>query len=219
MSPRERRLAAITTVIVGIMLAYIGVSRTVGHIKNLDTTIALRQGELRADTVRAATYDRVVQTFSAVAEEHSSQLDEAKIRDRLLAEILRLSMAKIPPASSAATSYTGPKLVNIPSFPEGELEDLGDGYREYRIQLRTDPTRIDNIATFLQRIEESEQLLRVDSLELRRPNPEETSVTANILVTRTLIDYSGIGDEEQAPETAPSSENAGEAASEAPAAP
>jgi Tfp pilus assembly protein PilN len=193
LSPRERRLALVTGLAVLAIVLYVGITRSLAGIRELDDTIETLETDLWQLTQQAARLDEVEALHSEVAEAHSSEWTQAQIHDGLREEILRLSLVNVP-AAGDTTALSGPRLVDIPQFPAGTLNDRGDGYREYHLRLRTRPTTIPNVSRFLQRLHQSNQVLHIDQLEINRPDPNATEVTADIVVTRTII-----GDESDMP--------------------
>ena len=71
-------------------------------------------------------------------------------------------------------------------MPGGTLEDSNEGYRRYTINFHTEPARAQNLAQFLERLQQSDQVLRVDSLDITR-QAATSVVTAMVKVTRTVI--------------------------------
>jgi len=76
--------------------------------------------------------------------------------------------------------------VRIPTLQEGQLTQ-GEGHREYQIRFQIPAAGLNYLLSFLQRIEESNQLLRIDNLDIGRP-PDGTGVQALIQITRTVLD-------------------------------
>lgn len=187
LSRRERRLAAAAVLAIAGVLAYGTASRLLGRLRELDDTIDRLEAELYQYTVQAARLEEVDRAYAAVAEQHSSEWTQAEIHDRLRTELLRLSLLTLPPPGALPAAFSGEHLVEIPLWPAGALDDRGEGYREYHIRIVTKPTSIANIAVFLQRLHESGQILRVDRMELVRPNPDAADVAVTMTVTRTII--------------------------------
>jgi hypothetical protein len=151
--------------------------------------------------------------FEAMAQQHSSQWTQEEIHDRLRREIRRLAMRDVPPPGNPVPDSTAPGslLVSIPQMPIGSLVDSGEGYRSYQINFKTEAAPIQDITLFLERLQRSDQALRVESLELVR-QPLANVATANIRVTRTIIDdvvSGGTGEAEETPATALSLLNPG----------
>ena len=187
MAERERRLALLTLGVAVVVLAYFIVSRAASNLRDLDAAIEQQEIALIQLTQQAAQADVVEKAYSRVAEEHSSEWTRAKIRDQLSNEILRLALVEPPPAGAEAQDFAGPALVSFEKFSSGSLDDRGDGYREYHIPVKTKPTSIENVCTFLQRIQESDQHLRVDRIVIDRPNPVKPVVTADLIVVRAIV--------------------------------
>lgn len=188
MSQSERRLAFVVAGLLFVALVFVIILRCMDTLETMDATIESQQEALLKFTQQAALVEPVERAFSAMAAQHSSHWTQEEIHDRLRVEITRLSLRQVPPENAPlpAAANRGETLVEIRSMPVGALEDSGEGYRSYQISFRTEPTSIQNIATFLQRLQQSTQALRVDSLELTR-QPTSTEVSATFRVTRTVI--------------------------------
>ncbi len=198
LSPREKRMALLTALVLALVVAFTVGMRAMKRIRELDESIAVTQERLLAGLELQSRLEEVDKVYAEVAARHATRMSTAEILDSLRNEIIRLSLVNEVPEGAESASYTGARLVEFPTWPEGELDDRGGGYMEYRLRLRTKPTSIGNVARFLQRLEASSQLLRVDSLEVSRPNPEVTSVTASFTVTRPVIVAAGESVEESA---------------------
>ncbi|HRK34031.1 MAG TPA: hypothetical protein PLJ47_05485 [Candidatus Hydrogenedentes bacterium] len=188
LTPSERRLAlAVLVLLVGAILFFV-VMRCLDILEALDATIESQERLLLQYTQQAALAEPVERAFQSMASQHSSKWSQQEIHDRLRFEITRLSLRQVPEEGAPLPTNTkaGDNLVEIRAMPAGALDDSGVGYRTYRINFRTEPTSIQNIATFLQRLQQSPQALRVDFLELTRA-PLSDQVAAEIHVTRTVI--------------------------------
>lgn len=194
MSKRERNLALITAGVVVALLGWFIVSRAIGAVTRLDAEIESLETDLVNLTSQAARLEPVDQVYSEVVEAHSSEWTQAEIYAMLRAEIVRLSLVEPPPEGALPETYRGAKLIDIPTFPQGVLDDPGGGYREYHMRVRTNPTDVKNVALFLQRLQESPQLLRVDRVEITRPNPAMRVVQADLTITRALVAEVEAGD-------------------------
>ena len=186
-SERERRLAVVTLCVLLAATAYVAFLRAAGNLRELDDAVEQLERALVGFEAQAARLDHVEREYAKVTEQHSSEWTQAEIHDRLRDEIDRLGLETVPPPGVPLTAASGARLVEIPRFPAGMLDDRGEGYREYRLRLSTAPTTIENLGLFLERLEKSEQLLRVDRLTITRPNPEAAAVLAEMTVTRTII--------------------------------
>lgn len=188
LSKSEKRLAALVVVLLGLAAAMVATFRCLDALDTLDATIESQQLALIEATKDAALAGPVEAAFETMAKQHSSQWTQEQIHDRLRVEIARLSLRDVPQegAPIPAVTQPGALLVDIRSWPLGALDDSGEGYRTYQINFRTEPTSIQNIAVFLERLQQSPQALRVDGLELTR-QPLSTEVTAAFRVTRTVI--------------------------------
>ncbi len=187
LSPKERRLAYGVLLVVIAVFGYSVVNFAVRNLASLDEQIEQLEDELYQLSLQAKRMDDVNRAYSLVTEQHSSEWTQAEIHDRLRTELLRLAMVNMPPPGSLPSAFSGDRLVEIPSWPAGTLDDQGEGFREYHIRVTTKPARIQNIALFLKRIHESPQILRVDRLELVRPSPESSDIVLTMTVTRTII--------------------------------
>ena len=187
LSASERRLAVITVVVLVVAVVVVLGIRGMRAINALDERIASFQHDLVYCTQQTVQADSVNKAFEAIASQHSSKWTQEEIHDRLRREITRLSLRKLlPPGSEAAPSGAGSMLVDIRSMPAGSLEDSGEGYRSYTISFRTEPAPATDVATFLERLQRSDQVLRIDTIDMTR-QPASNLVTASIKVTRTVI--------------------------------
>ncbi|GMU92559.1 MAG: hypothetical protein AMXMBFR4_16170 [Candidatus Hydrogenedentota bacterium] len=187
MTPSERRLAALAAAVALTAVVVLVVLRALDRIDTLDATIDGLEQELLALTEQAAAAEPIEIAYRSMADQHSSQWTQEEIHDRLRIEITRLSLRDVPPEGQPlpATAGGAAALVDIRSMPMGALAS-GPGYRSYQISFKTEPAPIQNVATFLQRLQQSPQALRVDSLEIVRHALSDT-VTASVRVTRTVI--------------------------------
>lgn len=201
MSKRERTLALLTAAVIVALSGWFVAHRALGNLAQLDAEIESLETDLVNLTSQAARLEPVDQVYSEVVEAHSSEWTQAEIYAMLRAEIVRLSLVDPPPEGALPETYRGAKLIDIPTFPQGVLDDPGGGYREYHMRVRTNPTEIKNVAQFLQRLQESPQLLRVDRVEITRPNPAMRVVQADLTITRALVAEVEAGD--AAPRRAP----------------
>jgi len=188
LSPSEKRLSIVVAVLFVVAIVMVIGIRCMDALQSLDETIASQELLLLDSSRYAALAVPVDEAYNAIAKQHSSEWTQEQIHDRLRTEIARLSLRQVPPEGTAlpAVSNPGDLLVDIRSWPMGALDDSGEGYRTYQINFRTEPTSIQNIATFLERLQQSPQALRVEGLELTR-QPLTTEVTAAFRVARTVI--------------------------------
>jgi hypothetical protein len=189
LSPSERRLALITGVCAVAAIVLLGYRIASDRLALMDATIDSLQRQLAAYEELVAQAEPVNRAFDAMASQHSSQWTQEEIHDRLRREITRLSLRNVPIPGSPipAASNPGDVLVSIPQMPLGSLVDHADGYRSYQINFKTEPAPIQNITLFTERLQRSDQALRIDSLEIVR-QPLAAVATANMRVTRTIID-------------------------------
>lgn len=192
LSKSEKRLALMVVALLGAAVAMVATVRCWDVLDTLDATIESQQLALIEATKDAALAGPVEAAFETMAKQHSSQWTQEQIHDRLRVEIARLSLRDVPQEGTPIPAVTQPGalLVDIRSWPLGALDESGEGYRTYQINFRTEPTSIQNIAVFLERLQQSPQALRVDGLELTR-QPLSTEVTAAFRVTRTVIGSAG----------------------------
>lgn len=191
LSPRERRLAQLTGIALVIMIGFTAYQRAMNHLRVLDLTINQLEDDLVSYTFQIAHRELVESKYAKIAAQHSSLWTEAEIYDRLRQEIYRLARLNPPPLDEngipIATGEEGGNLVEIPSLGKGNMAEGGRGYREYRINLRIPPCPLNNLMTFLERLQQSPQSLRIDALELNRV-PDSTMVSASIDITRIVAD-------------------------------
>jgi hypothetical protein len=184
MSRRERRLAMVAGIGVGLMLLYLIVMPAYSYLQGLNMQVESLEEAVYSNTYQAAMSEVVSKRYGELASQHSTGWTEAEISDGLQRELDRLSMAD--PTGKDPKAKSG-KLLSIQYRPEGQLTPF-TGYREYQTTFTTQPTGISEIAEFVRRIQESPQTLRIDKLDLRRDNPLSSPVVAQITVTRTVVD-------------------------------
>ncbi|MBX7256366.1 MAG: hypothetical protein K1Y02_08380 [Candidatus Hydrogenedentes bacterium] len=187
LSPSERRLAVLAAVLLAGAVLVVGTIRAIDSIAAMDETIADLQQDLlyyKQQTVQAEAVDKA---YQAIATQHSSQWTQEEIHDRLWREIRRLTQKNLPkPGEEAPPMQANNLLVDIRNMEKGTLDNSGEGYRKYTVAFRTEDAPIQNLAQFLERLQQSDQALRVDSLEISR-QPATTAVGAKFTVTRTII--------------------------------
>ncbi len=190
LSAREQKLAMATAGVMVLALLSGVAWHATGVLGGLDSRIGQLEQNLLNMVQQDARRVGVDRAFLKVAAVHSSDWSEQEIHDRLRREVYRLALTDPPSEDSEIGSTNVSKrdyMVQIPRLREGTLKEEGDGYREYQISLRLPGTDFRNVLTFLERLQSSRQMLRIDSLELARA-PQETAVEASIDVTRTVVD-------------------------------
>lgn len=200
LSKREQMLALATASVVLLVILFAGYQRSQTHLDELDREILRLEDELVSSTRLLEHRDATEAEYAIIAAQHSSEWTEAEIHDRLRQEIYRL--AQNTPAPLDANGIPIPNaanignLVEIPSLGKGQMTEGGTGYREYRINLRIPATRLRNIIQFLERLHNSPQSLRIDSLDLNR-HPESEGMAASIDISRIVAEGSPITDSVQ----------------------
>lgn len=189
--PREQHLALAVACLVALMLVFLVVRTGRTRLQQHEAALSRLQDELSLYERLVTEREAVEAQFGEVATQHSSAWSEPEILDRLRQEIYRLAQKK-PPALDengipVSSSGEGGHLVEIPALGQGRLNDANEGYREYSISFKVPPAPLPNMMTFLQRLQNSPQSLRIDGLEIVRPH-QETSVTAHIDLTRIIVD-------------------------------
>jgi len=185
LSERERRLATLTVVVLlGAAIGLLGLS-AYRHIGSLDGKVAQLERELLNLTQQSAQRGSIEAAYREVVAKHSSEMTKEEIHDNLRREIFSLAMLTVPDKKGGADRQV--QLVKIPTLREGLLKEEGEGYREYQIQFRIPSTGIRNLMRFLQRIETSKQILRIDGLDMGR-SPGSTNIHATLTITRTVLD-------------------------------
>lgn len=193
LSERERRLAVITCSLTAVLMcAWLGM-RAVTTLSDLNSDIARLEQELENLTNQQALGASVQSAFEQVEEAHSSDWSEEEISDRLRREIYRLALRRpYPPGQSVPTrsSATPQYMIRIPVMREGALSEFEDGYREYQVPIQIPRTTLSELLIFIERIQKSPQMLRVDSLQLARP-PQGQNIKVSMEVTRTVVNTTG----------------------------
>ncbi len=188
LSSRERLLALIVLVMLMAGVVLIVGRRAQTRLRDLDDAITQRQETLLNYAHQLARSRSVGRAYARVAAQHSSKWTEAEIHDRLLQEIYRLAMRK-PPGPGAAVSLDNQNvLVHIPTLRQGTLRQGGEGYREYELAFAIPYAEsIESVILFLERLQASDQTLRLDAVEINRA-PTLRRVSAMVSVTRTVVD-------------------------------
>ena len=191
LSGREKFLAVLTSGMIFVGVGYLVTTRAVDYLSELNDRVEQLELDLYNLQEQDARAEGVNKAFENVVAMHSSQWTEQEIHDRLRREIYRLALWKPTPEGKEeqATSRSRSKdyMIQIPRLREGTLREDVDGYREYQINLRLAPTNIGDVLHFVQRIQGSRQMLRIDTLDLSR-SPKRTEVAAAMEVTRTVLD-------------------------------
>lgn len=202
-SPRERRLAGVTGLVLLLPLLVCLFAFARGILHGLDQEIARLTDELVNNRHQMGLRTAVEARFAAVANQHSSAWTESEIRDRLRQEVYRLSNL-VPPELDpsgvpVSTDNGSGYLVRVPELGGGRLAPGGDGFREYELEFTMPPAPITDIAAYLERLMESPQSLRVDQLDLRR-DPGRSDFAAALAITRVVVDDPGVGSEGTTPD-------------------
>jgi type II secretory pathway component PulM len=182
LTPREQWLAISVGALLTVSILFLIGYRCAIRVMDLNASVNALEDRLISCYELDARTISVERAYKDVAAQHSSEWTEAEIHNRLRDEIYRLQLED-PDAGPEQAK----KLVEIPSLRQGTLKDTGAGYREYQLTIRIPSTDIASLLIFLCRLQQSQQALRIDSLEIARP-PESPLVMGNIVVTRTVVD-------------------------------
>jgi hypothetical protein len=184
LNARERRLLTLTATVLGAAAIVLGGRQAIGSIRELNRQIADREQEIENLTQQNVQATAINAAYDRVVKEHSSALTIAEIHDALRREIFALTQVELPAKDDKPARTM--QLVRIPTLQEGQLTQ-GVGHREYQIRFQIPAAGLDQTLSFLERIEASEQLLRIDVLDLARP-PDSKGVSALLQITRTVLD-------------------------------
>jgi len=196
LTPLERKLSVAVAVLFLLVVAGFATLQAVNRIQDLDFAILRAQRQLIKYAESLARSQSVDEAYVHIAAQHSSSWTEAEIHDRLRQEIYRLAMKKPPPVGAPFSPTNTNVLVSIPTLRQGNLRTTDEGYREYQLSFRIPGTSADNIFTFLERLQGSEQSLRIDGFQLVR-SPNRESISGVVDVTRTVVDNaSGVPSEQ-----------------------
>jgi hypothetical protein len=180
LTAREQRLLILTVIlIVTVTIAGFGY-KGYDYLSLLDRQIASGEQELlnlHEQTLQSRSVDAAYQQVISV---HSTGMTKEEIHDSLRREIDRLAM--VDPDNPESKRY----LIKIPALPPGVLREEGEGYQEYQIRFRVPSCRVIMALEFLRRLEQSNQLLRIDSFKLKRSHSSRL-VSLTIAVTRTVL--------------------------------
>jgi len=182
---RERRLFVATAAVLVFAAAALTVRGAWQRIGELDTEIAQKELELENLTAQYVQREIIEARYEKIVKEHSSELTVEEIHDNLRREIYDLTRVTMPPKDGQPSRTL--TLVRIPTLREGKLIDQGEAFREYQIRFSIQPTFPDFLFAFIQKIEESEQLLRIDELESGRKY-NGVPMGGTFVVTRTVLD-------------------------------
>lgn len=204
LTERERKLVLVTSGLSLVLMSAWIVVQAVTTFSNLNSDLVRLEQELENLTRQQALGAGVQSAFKQVEAEHSSDWTEEQISDRLRREIYRLALRKpYSPNQSVATVSTSADsayMIKIPVLRAGTLTDFEDGYREYQVPIRIPRTTLRDLLLFIERLQKSPQMLRVDSLQVSRP-PKGKIIKVTMDVTRTVVNTTG---EATAPRRRPS---------------
>lgn len=191
MSKRERYLALAVAglfALIGLRSVALG---ALERVDGLEDTIDRLQQDIRNYRHQIARKQIVERQYERVAAQHSSEWTEAEIYERLRQEVYRLAQNAPPPLDEdgipVKTVTESGKLVEIPSLDKGILSESGEGFREYKIELKLPKHDLDSVISFLERLQDSPQSLRIDALDLTR-RELYSSISADITITRIIVD-------------------------------
>lgn len=193
LNPRERRLAGITAGLIAVAAVFLLGRQAVLNLSRLQADVAQAEQELENLTRQYVQRGAVDAAYRRVVKQHSSELTKQEIHDNLRREIYRLATVQVPGGKGGGTR----QLVRIPRLPGGQLNERGEGFREYAIRFNIPAVHIVGLVQFLERVEASEQFLRIDTLEIRR-RARTPVVEATVGITRTVLDDPDAPQEEQA---------------------
>lgn len=187
LSEREQYLLWATVSLVALVLLVAVGYKGYEHIRILDRQISNNEQMLLNLCEQTLQTKSVDAAFAQVVSEHSSVMTKEEIHDSLRREIYRLAQKNPNIAESEQKGTESEKyLIQIPVLREGVLREEGDGYREYQIRFRVPTCTLKTALEFLKRLEQSNQLLRIDSFEMARPHAS-TKLSLTIEVTRTVL--------------------------------
>lgn len=185
LTAREKRLAVFVVIVLVGAGSVLLVRQAYNHVAGLDSKMVQLEQELINLTQQSAQRSAIEAAYRAVVATHSTEMTQAEIHDNLRREIF--SLAKRTVKGQKGQPDRQVDLVKIPTLRQGTLREEGEGYREYQVQVRILSTTLPDLLLFLQRIETSSQILRIDGLDLGR-SPESTQVQATLVITRTVLD-------------------------------
>lgn len=191
MNPRERRLALTVLALVPLFALLLAARSAVGYVQRLDSTIGRLQSEIVDYNLKISKQDQVEKQYKDIAAQHSSAWSEAEILDRLKAELFRLAQ-KLPPELDeygvpvTTIDQAFGQLVSDPAVTPGALRETGEGYKEFAVSLRLERDDLRDIIDYLERLQNSPQMLRIDRLDLSRIHTEPVA-EGEIDITRTVV--------------------------------
>ena len=189
LNSRERFLLIVTLSLVSVIVTGAIAYKAWDHVSLLNRQIAAAEQDLYNLNTQIVQAESVDAAFSEVISRYSTMMTREEIHDSLRREIYRLALQDPGlPDNQQEAEQNQRYLVNIPSLPQGVLNDDGQGYREYQIRFRVPDTDIEAAVQFLSRLERSELLLRIDELELTRSALVDNQVSLDLTVTRTILD-------------------------------
>lgn len=196
-TPREQGLAMAVFALTATLVVLLGVRSALTTIDRLDREIDRLQSDIVNYSYQIARRQAVEARFAQVAQQHSSAWSESEIRDRLRQEIYRLGNT-VPPELDekgipVSTGGDGEVLVSIPELRGGQLEAGGEGFREYRLDFTVLPAPFLDMVTYIERLQQSPQSLRIDRIDMRR-DPGRPEVSAEIGITRIVVDDAVVQD-------------------------
>lgn len=185
LNPRERRLLLITILLLVTVVGSVIVYKGYDYIRVLNRQIANTEQEILNLYEQTLQSESVDAAFQQVVSEHSTEMSKEEIHDSLRREIYRLAL-KNPNIPESEQKGAEKDLVVIPMLREGVLREEGEGYREYQIRFRVPKCTLSTALEFLRRLEQSNQLLRIDSFEMSRSH-SSSNISLTIEVTRTVL--------------------------------
>ncbi len=185
LNPRERLLMGIVAAMVFGALGYAMFTSAMETLDNQLAAIDRLEVRLINYSRQFARQEPVDAAFSQISSQHSVAWTAEEIQDRLGSEIYRLARQNPGEPGSAGS---GSFIVEIPSLPAGDLESFEGGYREYTLEFKTGRVHIDHLLTFLRRLAESPQALRIEAIDIQRPPESANQCVAVIRVKRTVVD-------------------------------
>jgi hypothetical protein len=184
LSARERRLFVVTFSVVLVAVAFLVVRGALANLRELDDRIANLEFELEQLHEQYLQRAIVDEAYESVVTVHSSRLTAAEIHDNLRREIYALTQVNYPGKDGKPPRTV--QIVRIPTIDEGELKQ-GEGHREYRVRIDIPSARLAALLNFIGKVEMSDQLLRIDRLDIGRL-PGGQTVHASLDITRTVLD-------------------------------
>jgi hypothetical protein len=187
LSERERRLFGATLGLVLAGMAFVLIRGALINLSDLDDRIGSLELELQNLREQYVQRDAVEEAYRAVVSQYSSGDSIEQIHDHLRREIYALTEVQLMPTENDPA----PKmlLVHIPRLDEGQLSQ-GEGHSEYRVRVNIPQAELYFLLMFIERIENSQQMLRIDNLQIARI-PGGQTVHASMEISRTVLDNPG----------------------------